>query len=479
MDGPKRTGPAAGWAVFAAALFLAAAWGRWGTGQEKPAQAAGDAQKWTIERHGGTNFPLVGRHRTVPCAECHVKGVFEGTPTSCEACHWDRRQDDRYRLRLGVQCGDCHTPSAWKNVRPAAWDHEIMTGFRREGIHKTLDCADCHGDGLGKASPDCFSCHAEDYRGVEDPDHVAGGFPTDCAVCHPGQNSWEGAVLPHVAFPLQGRHRTLECAACHPGGRYQGTPADCVACHLEDYNATNDPNHRAAGFPTDCPSCHGTGAVSWEGAAFDHASSFALRGAHATLDCSACHAAGYDLPTDCYGCHAADYNATTDPNHREAGFPTDCVSCHGTGAVTWSGASFDHSQFFRLQGAHTTLDCSACHAAGYDLPTNCYGCHEADYNGTTDPNHRASGFPTTCDNCHYPNHVSWSQAVFQHDFPITSGRHSGFSCSDCHPTSNFREFSCTGCHTRSETDGHHNDVGGYVYNSANCYACHPRGVADD
>ncbi len=551
MSGAKRYGPAA--AVFAAVLFLATAWGRWGTGQEKPAQPARDVQKWTVETHDGTNFPLVGRHRTAACAECHLKGVFEGTPTACEACHWDRRQDDRYRLRLGAHCGDCHTPTSWKNVPPNAWDHETMTGFRREGIHRTLDCADCHGEDFRTAGPDCYSCHEESYGNAKDPDHAAGGFPRDCTICHRGQKSWSGAVVPHEAFPLRGRHQTLECAACHPGGRFQGTPADCAACHIEDYNATSDPdhkaagfptdcvtchgsgavtwsgasiehdqffalkgthatlecnachakgynlptdcygchaadynattdpNHKAAGFPTDCVTCHGSGAVTWSGASIEHDQFFALKGTHATLECNACHAKGYNLPTDCYGCHAADYNATTDPNHKAAGFPTDCASCHGSGAVTWSGASFDHNKFFALKGAHTTLDCNACHAKGYNLPTDCYGCHAADYNATTDPNHKASGFPTTCEACHLPTHTSWSQAVLQHDFPIKSGKHAGFSCTDCHLTSNYRQFSCTDCHThdKASTDSRHDDVGGYVYNSANCYACHPRGVADD
>ncbi len=481
MSGAKRYGPAAGAAVLAGVLFLAAAWGRWGTGQEKPARPAGDVQKWTAETHDGTNFPLVSRHRTVACAECHIKGVFEGTPTSCEACHWDRRQDDRYRLRLGAHCGDCHTPTSWKNVPPNAWDHETMTGFRREGIHRTLDCADCHGEDFRKPGADCFSCHAENYRDAKDPDHAANGFSTDCLICHRNQKSWADASGVHQDFPLRGRHLTLECAACHPGGRFQGTPTDCAACHIRDYRATTNPDHKAAGFPTDCVSCHGNGAVSWTGASIDHDRFFALKGTHATLDCNACHAKGYNLSKECYGCHAADYSATTDPNHKTAGFSTDCESCHGNGAVTWSGASFDHSQFFSLQGAHAILDCNACHAKGYNLPKECYGCHAADYSATTEPNHKASGFPTTCADCHLPTHTTWAQAVFQHAFPITSGKHAGFSCTDCHLTSNYRQFSCTDCHThdKATTDSHHGDVGGYVYNSANCYTCHPKGVAGD
>ena len=559
MKASKSFVPAAWAAVFAGIFFLALAWGRWGTGQEKPAAkpAPPDVGKWTAETHDRTNFPLVGHHRTVSCAECHVKGVFEGTASVCESCHWDRRQDDRYRLKLGSHCEDCHTPTAWKNVPPNKWDHLFVSGFHLEGVHKTLDCAECHGEDFKKVFPACVSCHEEDYRNAKEPDHVSAGFPTDCVACHTNQRSWQGARVGHADFALKGRHLAAACSECHPGGQYKGTSSDCVACHLNDYNSTTDPNHKAAGFPTDCVvchgdavktwddagfdhnqsfalkgahtslscsechpggqykgtssdcvachlndynsttdpdhraakfstdcvACHGDAAKTWEGASLDHNQSFALKGAHTSLACSGCHLGGQykGTPSDCVACHLEDYNSTKDPDHRAAKFPTDCVACHGDAAKTWEGASLNHNQFFALKGAHTSLACSDCHSKGYDLPKDCYGCHAADYNATTDPNHRASGFPTTCENCHYPAHKAWSQAVFQHDFPIKSGKHGGFSCTECHLTSNFREFSCTDCHTHNKAtvDSHHHEVSGYSYNSASCYACHPKGIAED
>jgi hypothetical protein len=481
MKASKRFALAAIAAALAALFGLGLAWDRGPEDRKnQAAKPAPDVQKWTAETHDGTNFPLVGHHRTTACAECHIKGVFEGTPTTCESCHWDRRQDDRYKLRLGSHCEDCHTPMAWKAVTPGKWNHETITGFRLVGIHKTLDCAECHGEDFKKVGADCFSCHAENFRNAKNPDHVAGNFSTECATCHTNQVSWQGANVGHAGFPLKGQHAATACSACHPNGRFAGTPTECVGCHLADYNATTDPNHRASGFPTDCVSCHGDGAVSWTGGTTAHLN-FPLKGQHRTLACSACHPNGRyaGTPNQCVGCHLADYNGTTDPNHKASNFPTDCVSCHGDGAVSWTGATFNHSQFFVLQGAHKTLDCNACHAKGYNLPTDCYGCHAADYNGTTDPNHKSAGFPTTCETCHLPTHTSWTQAVFQHDFPITSGKHAGFSCTDCHLTSNFREFSCTDCHTHNKAtvDSHHSDVSGYSYNSQACYTCHPRGVA--
>ena len=47
--------------------------------------------------HNTTTFPLDGRHRDLPCASCHIKNAYKGTPAKCVDCHWVRRQDDRFR----------------------------------------------------------------------------------------------------------------------------------------------------------------------------------------------------------------------------------------------------------------------------------------------------------------------------------------------------------------------------------------------
>jgi hypothetical protein len=305
-----------------------------GTGQDKAApKSQQPGPQMTAESHDRTNFPLIGKHRTLSCRECHLNLVFEGTPTDCEVCHWQRRQDDRYTLRLGMRCSDCHTAQSWKKVDPALWSHETNVGYKLEGVHRTLDCEACHGSAGFEPQPTaCYGCHAEDYRGTEDPNHGQAGFPTDCVQCH-SQRSWQDASFPHNAFQRNGRHATASCSECHKNGVYQGTPSDCASCHINDYNGT------------------------------------------------------------------------TDPNHRTAGFPLDCSQCHGTSATGWGGANFDHP------------------------------------------------------------------------FPITSGRHSGAACSDCHTTSDFRVFSCLGCHEQASTNSHHSGVTGYQYNSQACYGCHPNGSA--
>ena len=306
-----------------------------GTGQEKAVRAATaePAREWTTASHDKTNFPLIGKHRTLTCRECHINNVFEGTPTDCEVCHWQRRQDDRYGLRLGTRCSDCHSPMSWKKVDPAKWSHETEAGFRLEGVHRTLDCEACHGSGGFAPRPtECLSCHLSDYQAARDPNHAEANFPTDCRTCH-NQRGWAGASFSgHGGFELRGRHATAACSACHKNGVYAGTPTDCAACHLNDYNGTTDPDHRAAGFPL------------------------------------------------------------------------DCTECHGNSANGWTGASFIH------------------------------------------------------------------------DFPIQSGKHAGFACSECHRTSDFRSFSCLECHEQTATNNRHSGVTGYAYSSPACYTCHPRGA---
>ena len=306
-----------------------------GKGQDKApgAKPPQRPQDWTVESHDRTNFPLTGKHRTISCRECHINLVFEGTPTDCEVCHWQRRQDDRYSLRLGTRCSDCHTPQSWKKVDPALWSHETDVGYALEGVHRTLDCEACHGYSGFEAQPtNCYGCHASDYQGTEDPDHAGAGFPTTCESCH-DQRAWENASFEHSGFTLQGQHATAACADCHQNGVYQGTSSECVSCHLADYNSATDPNHKAAGFPTDCAQCHGTSASGWSGADFDH--SFPIQSGRHAVACSECHTTSDYRVFSCLGCHE---RSNTDQDHSGVtGYAYSsqaCFACHPNGQAS-------------------------------------------------------------------------------------------------------------------------------------------------
>jgi hypothetical protein len=143
----------------------------------------------------------------------------------------------------------------------------------------------------------------------------------------------------------------------------------------------------------------------------------------------------------------------------------------------WQPATFDHNATkFPLMGAHISIQCQTCHTNGnFQLAYNgCYNCHSSNYNSTTNPNHAAAGFPTTCETCHSTS--TWAGATFNHTwFPTNHGNANGV-CATCHTNpSDYSVFQCTGCHTKAQTDPNHTNVTGYIWNSANCYQCHPRG----
>ena len=346
-------------------------------------------------------------HRPPPddaCVECHIKGVFEGTPTACESCHWDRQQDDRYKLQAGCPLRGLPYADRLEGRDSGAVEsrHDDRVPPARASTGPWIAPSVTERISSRRARTASPATRRTTVRPRTPTTSPRDSRPT-APLPHKPERVGPGRG-PATGVSLRGRHAvTLGCGLPSQADRTRGRRPIASPVISPTTTRTTEPNHRTAGFPTDCVACHGDGAVSWSGrGSFNHNQLFALKGAHATLDCYACHAKGYNLPTNCYGCHAADYNATTDPNHKSSGYSTDCVCCHGNGAVSWDSASINHNQFFVLQGRHATLDCTACHAKGYNLPTDCYGCHAADYSATTEPNHKASGFPTTCETCHLP-----------------------------------------------------------------------------
>ena len=429
-----------------------------------------------------TTFPLTGAHVSLTCNLCHSSGVYAGLSTQCVSCHLSNYQKttnpNHVAAAFPQNCVACHTTTQWTG---ATFNHTTSTTFPLVGMHVGLACNLCHSSGVyvGLATT-CVSCHLANYQKTTNPNHVTAGFPQDCALCHTPAAQWTGATFNHTTqttFPLTGTHLQATCIQCHSSGVYKGLATTCASCHLATYQATTNPKHSAAGFPQDCSVCHST--TNWLGATFNHATLlFPLVGMHVGLACTSCHASGVyvGLATTCVSCHLAKYQATTSPNHTTAGFPQQCELCHTP--TGWTPSSFNHATtVFPLTGFHTTVACASCHVGGkyVGTPTDCYSCHKTMYGSTTNPGHAAAGFPTTCQTCHTT--TSWAGATFNHTwFPST--HHGAAGCSTCHTNpADYKVFQCTGCHAKATTDSHHSGRTGYVYNSTNCYACHPRGSA--
>ncbi len=279
----------------------------------------------------------------------------------------------------------------------------------------------------------------------------------------------------HKSVGLVGGHQQMDCADCHEGSGYTGVPVDCAACHLEQHSRVKDPDHVTLGYGTVCSECHTSRA--WRPASIDHAPlGFPLEGAHGRLLCADCHGDGTyaSLPEDCWSCHGPDFDASTDPDHTALDFSHECQTCHADEA--WSPAVFDHTRTsFALDGAHRLAPCLSCHEAGYvATPTDCLACHAQD-----EPDRH---FGPDCAACHTT--AAWRPSTFDHErwFPLRSGAHRryGSTCASCHlNAATYTTFTCTDCHdnehTASRTDRQHREVRNYIYGSAACYDCHPKG----
>jgi hypothetical protein len=424
-----------------------------------------------------TGYALTGMHATLPCTACHINNVFKGTPASCFACHSNdflhSNNPSHVQLGLPHECGDCHSTTNWLNAK---FDHTLYAHYPLTGKHAAVTCAQCHVNNNYNSTPTaCYACHKADFNGTKSPNHVSGGFPTDCSMCHT-TGGWSPSSFNHSKFPLTGAHATVQCLQCHTNNNFTTLPTTCYGCHQKDFTATTNPNHVAVGFPTSCTTCHST--TNWTPVAFDHAvyAHYPLTGAHAKLACAQCHTNNNYTSTSaaCYGCHQKDWNGTNSPPHAIVGFPTSCETCHSTAA--WTGATFNHNTTkFPLTGAHVKVTCAQCHVNNNytTLPTACYGCHRKDFTGTTKPAHVASGFPTDCTLCH--STANWTSSTFDHNsvFPLT-GKHATTPCAQCHTNNNYKSLptTCYGCHQKDYTGTNappHATVG-FPTTCANCHS---------
>ncbi|HLF35378.1 MAG TPA: hypothetical protein VI583_14130 [Cyclobacteriaceae bacterium] len=304
---------------------------------------------------------------------------------------------------------------------------------------------------------ECIDCHQEDYISATQPNHVLGGYSTNCTDCHlMNSTSWTDANFVHTFFPLTGGHDNVNCEQCHTSGDYTNISNECVSCHQDDYNSTSNPNHISIDFPLSCDDCHSTN-PGWKPAQFKaHDSMFPIySGKHNQEwdNCTDCHSNLGDYSSfSCTDCHAHNQQEMNNEHDGIGGYLFDsefCYSCHPTGSAD---AGFDHNTtLFALTGAHTTTDCKSCHTNGYPgTSTVCSDCHTSNYNQSANPNHAAAGNENTCETCHTTD-PGWKPASFQiHDnyYPLTGGHTTvANDCSGCHNGDyNSTPNSCDGCH---------------------------------
>ncbi|HDO26675.1 MAG TPA: hypothetical protein ENH02_01030 [Bacteroidetes bacterium] len=343
-------------------------------------QFATNGKSWKIDRknisfdHNLTQFPLRGVHQDVNCVTCHPSLVFSEAEPECMSCHTDIHEQT-----VGFECGRCHTTSSW--IVSDIIDIHRHSRFPLLGAHVTADCYDCHKtasllrfDPLGV---ECIDCHRDKYLAATSPNHVEGGYSTDCSECHQMNSfTWTGPNFTHSFFPLTGGHAISDCSRCHTDPNdYSNISPDCFSCHSKDYNSTTQPNHQQAGLSTNCASCH---------------------------------KGDYDnTPNTCVGCHQSDYDQTTNPPHASAQFSTDCSLCHTE--TVWIPSTFDHDgQYFPIYSGN--------HNGEWEL---CSDCH------TTPGNYSAF----SCIDCHDHNKANMDE---EHS-DVSDYVYNSIACLDCHP----------------------------------------------
>jgi len=434
-----------------------------------------------IERHQQTRFPLLGQHAATPCDACHARNVnqqYTGTPTTCIGCHRNEYQNAQNPNHLfagfSTDCTQCHLVNAptWGG----SFNHQL-TVFPLTGAHQAVPCTKCHTTNAFKTTPqECYSCHASDYATVQSPNHAAGSFSHQCMTCHT-TTVWKPSQFNHdnTLFALVGAHRTVPCEQCHLNGQFSGMQKNCIDCHRTDFNGVKNPNHMSASFSSDCLTCHSMNV--WKPATFDHgATRFALTGKHLFVQCQDCHTNGnYQLVySNCYQCHQSDYQKTTNPNHANNNFAQTCELCHSNAG--WSPAAFDHSLTkFVLTGKHTSTLCNSCHVNNnYQLTyTDCYSCHQTDFQKPVNPNHITGNFTHACNQCHTT--TGWIPSTFNHSTTTFAlrGAHQAVPCANCHVNNVYAGLhqNCIDCH-QADYNGAQNPNHVTASFSSNCLTCH-------
>jgi len=383
--------------------------------------------------HFTTGFPLSGAHARVECEDCHQRGVFQGTPSQCNACHNGRTAvgKDSQHIQSLDTCDDCHTAFSWAT---RAVDHSSVIG----------ECTSCHQlpvKHLATGST-CDNCHNTLSWNATGFDHS--DITQPCASCHNGTDA-TGKSNNHIPT-------NAACDDCHTPRSWQNARVDhtsltaaCVSCH-NGIVAEGKPRNHPTPSSDVCDDCHNT--RTWLGAGFNHADV---------------------VPGTCSNCHEKNAGHITSSNI--------CDDCH-VGTTTWNNAKFEHTPGAQCDTCHngnptvgkpndhiaSTNNCEACHrnfisfgnvsmnsAAHNDVLGTCASCHQKDL-----PNNH---WPVTqgCEECHRTS--SWGTVTnYSHnnsDYP--GGPHNGITCTRCHrmdgsnfepatPNGHTGDERCSDCH---------------------------------
>lgn len=204
-------------------------------------------------------------------------------------------------------------------------------------------------------------------------------------------------------------------------------------------------------FKKECTLCHLT--ENWtkiKQDGFNHnKTKFPLKGQHNAVSCKKCHPTlVFDqAPITCVACHTDIHEGTVGK---------DCGRCHTQNDWFVKNINQIHKQAgFPLIGEHASADCNRCHTSASlllftNIRSDCYSCHQSQYEMTVSPNHKTAGLGIDCQRCHNMAGQSWRSIGhgFDHGFFPLTGAHN-IQCDLCHFDNDFKtklSTVCTSCH---------------------------------
>lgn len=366
-------------------------------------------------------------------------------------------------------------------------------------------CAACHGGWFGDMRGACGKCH-EDI-GLQIGEHtglhgtLAREVADNCSTCHSEHHGADFRLVNRLAFAqagvadpqqfdhrkigfaMAGVHLQLACKQCHRDAetpllaegqqRFLGLKQDCASCHADPH---------AGRMQVACAICHGQETFA-ERAVPGHDAWLPLGGAHAAVDCRACHAVdtphalevmradSHEQARTCADCHESPHTPAFVAGNAQAAATTAgavCGVCHPIDFEKFTDPRVavtpaQHAAGgFPLAAPHQAVACSGCHAPAADFAQrhpgrradDCVACHQDPHGGQFATGPFAA---QSCLGCHARTHFAPNEFDVAHhartDFPLHD-RHAELACKECHedpPQDSPRRFAgtpkrCEQCH---------------------------------
>jgi len=148
--------------------------------------------------HIKTGFILTGAHTQVRCSNCHIQGVYRGTPRNCAGCHIAGGRakvsaKPTIHIPTTESCENCHRTSSWS---PARFNHNSA------------------------APGSCSTCHNGTTAKGKSSTHIS--TTASCDTCH-RTTGWTPATFKHNGIAPG------TCATCHNGTTAAGKPSGHIS----------------------------------------------------------------------------------------------------------------------------------------------------------------------------------------------------------------------------------------------------------